>query len=98
MKFIKFFEEISINDIPLVGGKNASLGEMIKHLAEQGVLVPSGFALTADAYRLHLEKNNLTNPIKNLLQKLDVSNIEQLGSVGHEIRNLIASNPLPEEV
>lgn len=98
MKFIKFFEELSINDIPLVGGKNASLGEMIKHLTPKGVLIPSGFALTADAYRLHLEANNLTKRIKELLEALNVDNIEQLTTTGHEIRTLIYSSLLPQEI
>lgn len=98
MKFIKFFEEIGINDIPLVGGKNASLGEMIQKLAAKNVLVPSGFALTSDAYRLHLETNRISSAIHQLLEKLDINNISQLETTGKSIRELIISKPLPEEL
>lgn len=98
MEFIKFFEEIGINDISLVGGKNASLGEMIQNLASKNVLVPSGFALTSNAYRHHLEANDLTTSITQLLAKLDINNISQLESTGKKIRELIISKPLPEEL
>ncbi|MBU4270097.1 hypothetical protein L6269_03310, partial [Candidatus Dependentiae bacterium] len=59
MKFIKRFEELCINDISLVGGKNASLGEMIQQLTKKGVSIPSGFVITADAYKYYLKFNNL---------------------------------------
>ena len=56
MKYVRFFADIGIEDVPLVGGKNASLGEMYRNLASQGVAVPTGFAITADAYRNVLER------------------------------------------
>lgn len=98
MQYIKFFEEISINDIPTVGGKNASLGEMINNLGARGVSVPSGFAIVADGYRLHLSANNLTDSIKQLVQKIDKKHLDQLAAIGHEIRALIRNAPLPREL
>jgi pyruvate,water dikinase len=98
MKFIKLFEEINIKDVPLVGGKNASLGEMIQHLGTKGVLIPSGFAVTADAYRHHLRANNLEDKIRTLLAKIDKKNVDTLMAVGHEIRSLIRTAPLPVDV
>ena len=65
--FIKFFSEISIHDLPMVGGKNASLGEMFSQLTPKGILVPDGFALTADAYRLFLTENQLQATLEQLL-------------------------------
>lgn len=98
MKFIRLFEEIGIKDVPLVGGKNASLGEMIQKLGGKGVLIPSGFALTADAYRYHLKVNGLEDKIKVLLDKIDKKKIDTLMAVGHEVRSLIRAAPLPSEV
>ncbi len=98
MKFIRLFEEIGIKDVPLVGGKNASLGEMIQNLGTQGVLIPSGFAITAEAYRYHLKVNKLEDKIKALLAKIDEKKIDTLMSVGHEIRSLIRAAPLPSDL
>lgn len=95
MQFIKFFEEIGINDVPLVGGKNASLGEMINNLGTQGVSVPSGFAITAEGYRLHLQENKLVQPITQLVEQVDKKHLDKLASIGHEIRELIKNAPLP---
>lgn len=95
MKFIKLFEEIGIKDVPTVGGKNASLGEMIQKLGNKGVLIPSGFAITADAYWHHISQNNLKDKIKSLLSKVDKRNLEKLAEIGHEIRVLIRSTQLP---
>ncbi|MBU0975816.1 hypothetical protein KJ918_03380, partial [Patescibacteria group bacterium] len=58
-KFILWFDELTNKDVPYVGGKNASLGEMIQYLGAKGVLIPSGFAITASAYDAHIQKNNL---------------------------------------
>jgi pyruvate, water dikinase len=96
MKFIKPFESISIKDVPLVGGKNASLGEMIQKLTPQGVLIPSGFAITAEGYRFLLHENNLTQHIADLLAPLDKKDLEQLATVGQAIRTLINAAPFPQ--
>ena len=95
MQYIKFFEEVGINDVALVGGKNASLGEMINHLATQGVSVPSGFAVTAAGYRLHLDENNLTQRVAQLVGQVDKKHLDRLAIIGLEIRTLIGTAPLP---
>ena len=65
-KFIKFFKDTTIKDVPLVGGKNASLGEMYQHLSGKGIKVPNGFATTAQAYDYLLKQTNLKEGIKNI--------------------------------
>ena len=66
-KYVKRFSEITIKDVPLVGGKNASLGEMIKNLKPKGIIIPDGFATTAEAFRYFLKENKLDVLIKNVL-------------------------------
>ena len=77
-KFIKKFSDISINDIESVGGKNASLGEMINNLSSLGVNVPDGFATTSYAFQEFLKANRLDKKIPELLKKLDVNSIKEL--------------------
>lgn len=96
--FIKAFAEISILDLPLVGGKNASLGEMFSRLTPQGILVPDGFAVTADAYRLFLMENNLRERLEAIVGKLDKTDFSNLHDVGQQARALIQSATLPEAV
>ncbi|MFH1644615.1 MAG: phosphoenolpyruvate synthase [bacterium] len=100
MKFIKSFEAVGLKDIPLVGGKNASLGEMIKNLSPQGILVPLGFAVTSQAYWHYLKQNKLDDKIKNLLNQLDKKNknLKQLEKVGKQIRSLIEKATLPKDL
>ncbi|MFA6526985.1 MAG: phosphoenolpyruvate synthase [Candidatus Babeliales bacterium] len=98
MKFIKPLEEVGLKDISLVGGKNASLGEMIQNLASKGITVPSGFTITAQAYTHHLEKNELTGTLETLLAKINKQQLKELASIGQEIRNLISSAPLPDDI
>lgn len=88
------FEALSLADIPRVGGKNASLGEMIRHLAATGVRVPGGFATTADAYREFLAANGLDARIRARIATLDPRDVQALGRVGAEIRGWIADAPL----
>ena len=64
-RYIRWFEEVGIADVPLVGGKNASLGEMYRELGDQGVLIPNGFATTADAYRYMLEAAGASGPLQD---------------------------------
>ena len=73
-----WLDQLGLNDIDSVGGKNASLGEMIQNLGSLGVNVPGGFATTADAYRGFLEHENLGNRINDLLDKLDVDDLRRL--------------------
>ncbi len=96
-KYLKFFEELSIDDIPQVGGKNASLGEMYHHLRPKGVFLPNGVATTADAYRYFLEKAGLNQKITEKLEGLDVSNVHDLAARGAAIRELIVGAELPKD-
>jgi pyruvate,water dikinase len=98
MKYIKFFSEITAKDTPLVGGKNANLGEMYNKLADAGVPVPNGFAVTAEGYDYFIKFNNLEEKIHNVLKGLDTHNIEDLHKRGEEIRNLIKSGEFPEDL
>ncbi len=96
--FNKWFEDLGIADVPLVGGKNASLGEMIKNLGEKGVRVPSGFAITAYAYQYTMEKAGVDKKIKSILSDLDTHDVKNLGERGEKIRKLIKNTPLPKEL
>jgi len=98
MKFVKWFEEFGAKDIALVGGKNASLGEMIRNLGEKGVNVPPGFAITAEAYKYVVEKAGISQKIRDTLAGLDTRDMENLAERGEKIRNLIANSPCPKEL
>ncbi len=97
-QFIKWFEEISIKDIPLVGGKNASLGEMFQRLTPQGIHIPPGFAVTAAAFSLLIAQNGVSEKIYSLLSKLNPTDTNELAKIGHEIRTLVRSIGVPEKV
>ncbi|MBN9230547.1 MAG: phosphoenolpyruvate synthase [Legionella sp.] len=88
---------LGMKDIEQVGGKNASLGEMISHLSSAGVLVPGGFATTADSFREFLAQNDLDKAIYTKLATLDTDNVHQLSVVGKEIRDLIIKTPFHPE-
>ncbi|MCH8867174.1 MAG: phosphoenolpyruvate synthase [Proteobacteria bacterium] len=90
--------ELGMQDIEVVGGKNASLGEMISKLAELGIRVPGGFATTAAAYRDFLSSNALDEQIAKLLDDLNVDDLDALTAAGLEIRNAILAAPLPERL
>jgi len=96
--FVKLFEDLTINDVPSVGGKNASLGEMIQNLGKKGVRVPSGFAITAYAYKYMIEKAGIDVKIKEILKDLDTHDVTDLAVRGQKIRNLIKSTPIPPEL
>jgi pyruvate,water dikinase len=95
-KYIARLAECGIADVSSVGGKNASLGEMITNLGQVGVEVPDGFATTAEAYREFLAHGGLDNRINGLLASLDVEDIGALTRCGREIRAMILETPLPE--
>jgi len=97
-KLVLWFEEIGIEDVPLVGGKNASLGEMYQHLTSKGVIVPNGFAVTAKAYHYLLESNNAKGKIREILTGLDASDIIGLRYRGSQVRNLILSLEFPKDL
>ena len=96
--YIKWFKEVSIKDIPLVGGKNASLGEMYSKLTKKGIKVPNGFALTSDAYWEFLKYNKLDKKIKKILIDLDVRNIRALTKAGKKVREMILKSKFPKEI
>ena len=92
---IVWFSQLGMNDVEHVGGKNASLGEMISHLADAGVNVPDGFATTADAYREFLAHDNLADRINAALDALDVDDVDALVETGEKIRNWVIEHPFP---
>lgn len=98
LNYIKRFNELGIDDIPMVGGKNASLGEMFRELSDQGVKVPNGFATTADAYRHYIESNKLTAQITQALNELDTSDVDSLAQTGAQIRQWVSSAEMPEDL
>jgi len=98
MKFVKWFEEIGAGDVALVGGKNASLGEMVRNLGKNGVNVPSGFAITAEAYTYAIEKAGIMGKIRDILAGLDTHDMGNLSRRSKEIRNLIKTAPCPKEL
>ena len=97
-RLIRWFKDITIGDIPDVGGKNASLGEMFRELAADGVRVPGGFAITVEAFRCHLSENRLVGPIEDALSGLDVADLNDLANRAARIRHLIADAPLPAKL
>lgn len=92
------FESLGMSDVSRVGGKNASLGEMISSLSAMGVKVPGGFATTADAFRGFLSHQQLDERINSLLSKLDTEDVTALAEVGKTIRQWMVETPLPEEL
>ncbi len=92
--YVRWFGEVGIEDVPLVGGKNASLGEMCRELAAKGVKIPNGFAITAEAYRLHLREAGLEPMIRETLKDLDTSDLANLRQRGRQIRQAILAAPL----
>lgn len=97
-EFVKWFEDLTIGDVPSVGGKNASLGEMIRNLGQKGVRVPSGFAITAYAYKYMIEKAGIDVKIKEILKGLDTHDVTDLATRGQKIRTLIKNTPIPSEL
>ena len=97
-EYVVPFSAITLDDLPRVGGKNASLGEMIKELGPHGIRIPDGFALTADAFRLHLREAGLDTSIYAELDQVDVAHVAALASVARSIRTRISSAPLPPSI
>src|SRR5512147_113698 len=95
-RYIRWFDEIGIDDVPLVGGKNASLGELYRELAPQGINIPNGFAITANAYWDLLKCSTLEHDLRNLLTGLDTGDVDNLRRRGSAIRHQITGTALPE--
>lgn len=96
--FIKWFADITIDDVPLVGGKNASLGEMVRELTAKGVKVPDGFAITADAYRHFIRKAGIDESIRATLADLDTRDMANLSTRGQSVRQAILNATLPADL
>jgi len=97
-QFVLKMDEVSNKDVPLVGGKNASLGEMLQKLKPKGVSVPGGFIVTAAAYRYFIEVNHLDERIREALKGLDTHNMKDLALRGAKVRHIIRSAKFPEDL
>ncbi len=93
--FVKWYNEVGIKDVPIVGGKNAALGEMFSNLVPLGVNIPNGFALTADAYRYFFEKTGLDKEIERIFADLDTKSIKNLQAHGKKVREAILKKEFP---
>jgi len=96
--FILWFDQLGIEDVPLVGGKNASLGEMYRELTSKGVKVPNGFAITAYSYFYLLEKGGVKTKLKDIFKGLDTHNMKNLADRGKKARELIKNIELPSDL
>src|ERR1022692_3965207 len=96
--YVKFFEEFGIEDVPVVGGKNASLGEMYQKLSDQGVRVPNGFATTADAYRYALDQTGAVKLLHEALDDLDPSDVRDLARRAKLAREIVYGAGLPDDL
>ncbi|MDD2865197.1 MAG: phosphoenolpyruvate synthase [Methylococcales bacterium] len=96
--YIRWFNELTIDDVPLVGGKNASLGEMYRELGAQGVEIPNGFAVTAEAYRYILEKANGWAALHEALDNLNPEDVNDLAKRARKAREIIYAAPLPDDL
>ncbi|MGH8161326.1 MAG: PEP/pyruvate-binding domain-containing protein, partial [Gammaproteobacteria bacterium] len=97
-KYIRFFREIGVEDVPLVGGKSASLGEMYQALSDQGVRVPNGYAITADAYRHLIENADLESRLREVLGGFRQGDVRSLAESGKKARELVYNAPLPDDL
>ncbi len=96
--YISWFKDLTIDDVPLVGGKNASLGEMYRDLTPKGVRIPNGFAVTAEAYRVMLEKANAWQPLRDAMSGLNPDDVEDLAQRGKQARDIIYGAGIPGDM
>jgi pyruvate,water dikinase len=96
--YVRFFEELGIDDVPLVGGKNASLGEMYRALSDEGIRVPHGFAITAEAYRYMLESAGAWDPLRAALDELDPDDVSDLRRRAKRAREIVYGAGLPDDL
>ena len=97
-KLVLWLEEVGLKDLPIVGGKNASLGELKRELSPKGIKIPDGFVITAISYRLFIRYNRLEEKIRELLSQVNVDDIEELRRLSRKIRSLIERGKFPEEL
>ncbi|EHC49542.1 Phosphoenolpyruvate synthase [Salmonella enterica subsp. enterica serovar Give str. S5-487] len=95
---VLWYNQLGMNDVDRVGGKNASLGEMITNLSGMGVSVPNGFATTADAFNQFLDQSGVNQRIYELLDKTDIDDVSQLAKAGAQIRQWIIDTPFQPEL
>jgi pyruvate,water dikinase len=98
MEYIRWFETVDMKDVPLVGGKNAALGQMIQSLSKEGIDIPHGFAVTAQAYWYYLKYNNLEKPIQRAMQQFDQRNVVSVQKIGKKVRKLIEQGEMPPDL
>ena len=96
-KLVLWFDELNISDVPLVGGKNASLGEMYQTLTKKGVKIPYGFAITSKAYWLVLEHNKVTSKLKSALSGVSSKSVKSLSNAGRKCRDILLNCEFPKE-
>lgn len=96
--YIRWFNELTIDDVPLVGGKNASLGEMYQALTPQGIQIPNGFAVTAEGYRYLLAESHAWQPLHEILDDLQADNMADLASRARRARDLIYKSTFPADL
>ncbi|HEY0898857.1 MAG TPA: PEP/pyruvate-binding domain-containing protein, partial [Sphingobacteriaceae bacterium] len=94
-EFISDLQQVGIQDIPEVGGKNASLGEMLQHLTDLGIRIPGGFVITVSAYQAFLTYNDLEHKISRTIKNTDFEDLNSLRSCGHEIRSMVLKGTMP---
>ena len=97
-KYIRWFQETTIDDVPLVGGKNASLGEMYRELTSKGIKIPNGFAVTAEAYWHTLKAGGILEKLKKAMEGLDIANVTDLTKRGKIARDLILGAGIPDDL
>ncbi len=97
-RYILWFKEINADDIALVGGKNASLGQMVRSLSEQGIAIPDGFALTAKAFWYFLKENKIDKEIKKVFESFDAKSLASLKETGKAVRSLILKAEFPRDL
>src|SRR5688572_12812640 len=96
--FIRWFQDLGQHDVPSVGGKNASLGELYRELGAAGVRVPNGFAITTDGYRHFMQASGLAATVENLLRGLQVGQLSVLAARGQAIRHAILAATIPADL
>ena len=96
--FLLNLHEVGLNDLDMVGGKNASLGEMLQNLTKLGINIPGGFVITVDAYREFLRHNNLDETIRDIVNAIDYNDIESLRRGGLQVRTLLKNSKFPTEL
>lgn len=97
-RYIKWFKDISASDVPIVGGKNASLGEMYRELSKSGIKIPNGFAVTANAYRYLVEMSGKQQDMRKILREIDKRDLDAFAKKAHQLRDLVYKAPLPQDL